>query len=709
MPIRPVAANAAKEFMMNTTASYPATQPLVVHFVYDEADNAKVSPYIPALRQMLSRDANYPVSHKLDIPTFTWKFPDFFQRRISEKQSQKTVLFFFVSENVAGGDARPSLENLKLGDSEAAYIIALDEKAYRVDGCFAEHQALRLCDWEKVAGTDKSVPETMLLLNVAKNLMNHLNGAVKKQVLFLSHSKKDAMALHVAESVKQFLDSNTTIGEFFDVTSIEDGEDFAERIEAGVKDSIFVCIYSDHYADRAWCSKEAILAKENNLPILGVDCLSSFADRWSPFAGNVPYVRPQVLTEDVSDMGQLESLKIAFAAMREALRHGYVEQKLGLLRGTGGIPRDAELLPSPPEPWNLLRMWRSKGQKKALYYPDPPLLTEERLLYENIGLDLRTTTSATSMYGLFNDLSIGISVSEASEVVDDRLERIGRCGDDLKNLMVDISRALLMRGASLIYGGDLQTGEGNNFTRLMVAEWLSLKEKYRENMPKLQNCIAWTLAKQGKTTDKNFMSDYLSAVIPRCIDLPSHMPLEVKNCNGIYPGDTGEDMYVWARCLTKMREESISGSQVRICAGGKRYKAKGRMPGVLEEILISVKNGKPLYLMGGFGGISQVAAELILGRETDCPAITLNGQCANTPHYGDYVKFLKDHGEYFDLEREIRNTLTPTMLHQMALNAGLSPMEYQQLLTTPFADDCVRLILKGLNNKFCMDTTKNIM
>lgn len=693
---------------MNTPYLSPVTQPLVVHFVYDEADNAKVLPYIAALRQMLSRDANYPVSHKLDIPTFIWRYPAYFCRKTSDNQSQKTASFFFVSENVAGGDARSSLDNLKLGNSEAAYIIALDEKAYRIDGCFEGHQSLRLFDWEKAVGTDKGFSETMLLLNVAKNLMNLLTGTVKKQVLFLSHSKKDEMALHVAESVKRFLDGNTTIGEFFDATSIEDGEDFAGRIEAGVEDSIFVCIYSDHYADRAWCSKEAILAKENNLPILGVDCLSSFADRWSPFASNVPYVRPQSLTENMSDMGQLESLKIALAAMREALRHGYVDKKIGLLKESGGIPRDAVFLPGPPEPWNLLRMWRSKGRKqKAIYYPDPPLLTEERFLYENIGLDLRTTTSATSMYGLFNGLSVGISVSEASGVAEDRLDTIGRCGDDLKNLMVDISRALLMRGASLIYGGDLQTGAGNNFTRLMVAEWLSLKEKYPEKMPKLQNYIAWTLAKQLKTTDKNFMSDYLSAVIPKCIDLPGNMPLEVKDCNGIYPGDTGEDMYVWARCLTKMREESISGSQARICAGGKRYKAKGRMPGVLEEILMAVKNGKPVYLMGGFGGISHVAAELILGREPDCQAITLNGQCANTPHYGDYVEFLKDHGEYFDLEQEIRNTLTPRMLPQMARNAGLSPMEYQQLLATPFADDCVRLILKGLNNKFCRKKSRN--
>ena len=63
--------------------------------------------------------------------------------------------------------------------------------------------------------------------------------------------------------------------------------------------------------------------------------------------------------------------------------------------------------------------------------------------------------------------------------------------------------------------------------------------------------------------------------------------------------------FIWSRCLTEMREKSVASSDVRIFAGGKTSGYMGLMPGVLEEFVIAVDRQKPIFLLGGFGGVVQ--------------------------------------------------------------------------------------------------------
>jgi hypothetical protein len=45
-------------------------------------------------------------------------------------------------------------------------------------------------------------------------------------------------------------------------------------------------------------------------------------------------------------------------------------------------------------------------------------------------------------------------------------------------------------------------------------------------------------------------------------------------------------------------------AQARILIGGRRDGFQGRVPGLLEEAFISIEIGQPLYLAGGFGGVT---------------------------------------------------------------------------------------------------------
>jgi SLOG cluster2 len=58
------------------------------------------------------------------------------------------------------------------------------------------------------------------------------------------------------------------------------------------------------------------------------------------------------------------------------------------------------------------------------------------------------------------------------------------------------------------------------------------------------------------------------------------------------------------KSLSALRKHMASTENGRVLIGGKRVGFQGSMPGVLEEALCSVERGQPLYLAGGFGGVT---------------------------------------------------------------------------------------------------------
>lgn len=55
----------------------------------------------------------------------------------------------------------------------------------------------------------------------------------------------------------------------------------------------------------------------------------------------------------------------------------------------------------------------------------------------------------------------------------------------------------------------------------------------------------------------------------------------------------------------------MSDSDARVVIGGRVEGYKGAMPGIAEEVLLSLKAGKPIFLVGGFGGCTRDLAETL--------------------------------------------------------------------------------------------------
>ena len=115
--------------------------------------------------------------------------------------------------------------------------------------------------------------------------------------------------------------------------------------------------------------------------------------------------------------------------------------------------------------------------------------------------------------------------------------------------------------------------------------------------------MAWPYSIKSEDDDEQWKARCYGIMTLECVNPPSDVDsLIVDKYKQIYRCQNVE-RYVKTRCLTEMRNEMIKSSDIRISAGGWITGYSGIMPGVLEEILIAIKEEKPLYLLDGLVGL----------------------------------------------------------------------------------------------------------
>lgn len=129
-------------------------------------------------------------------------------------------------------------------------------------------------------------------------------------------------------------------------------------------------------------------------------------------------------------------------------------------------------------------------------------------------------------------------------------------------------------------------------------------------------------------------------------------------------------------------------------AGGRSFGYKGIMPGVLEEILIAIEKNKPLFLLGGFGGITSSVCKIIKNNKIP-DELTLDWQLKNNVGYDDLLKYYQ--------EQKVENLLPNyndlnEQLSYEKLNNGLTREENERLFETPFIEEAICLVMRGLKN-----------
>jgi len=660
--------------------------PVAIHFVWHPSDTEAVTPVLDAVRTSFARDVNRPFSRGLNIPLFFYssETPNCPPLNMPTQQAEKDVVFVFTSVNTLGREVWKSYINqLSFSNTLRALPIAIDTNGlgHVNEGSLQNLNFLRSYDWPE------DLRDQWAVLSMAHEIYRHgfveINesdkGKSSSVKIFLSHAKAGGTGCLHAESIYKFID-NTNMSRFFDATEISPGFNFDEEIIKHIKESTLVAIGSDAYSSRYWCQREILCAKQNNRPIIAVDCLQEYEDRVFPAGSNVPcvHVSPE------APISERDILRVLIATILETIRHHHAQKSLEYYQSQNWIDTDCAIISRPPEIRQIIKLKESGKQKVC--YPEPSLYSEEADWLSYFKIDAFTPLRSRSEDKYLNNYRIAISISDISP---NNYASHHLHADHLKRLAQDISSHLLARSGIIIYGGDLRK---DGFTQFILDEAIALKNRLNTDDIHVENHLAWPIY----ISDPEIIvwrAKYNRVMKSIEHEIPDDIETDVDKSTFLPPNGVN-NKYIWSRCLTEMREQSVVTSDARICAGGKLMGYQGKMPGVLEEIIISIEKNKPIYLLGAFGGVVGEVCKSIRNKAITEP-LTEQWQITNNVAYFDLQKKSKTENKNANYTN-IKFRLESIICEELAKSSGLNCKDYQRLMESPFVDECVHLILKGL-------------
>jgi hypothetical protein len=444
--------------------------------------------------------------------------------------------------------------------------------------------------------------ERRIVVEICRFLLGKEPGTTVPITVFLSHAKQDIdKKPYLFNELVKHLQATQPVSAWVDSGQIQAGTSFAAAIEDGVSKAAVLVLLTSSYSGRAWCRREVLFAKKNGRPLVVADGLDGIDIRTFPYIGNVPML-------SWSHDGAQRAVDLL---LKEQLRHLHVRKVLQQARKDGDC-----VLTGPPELTTLV----SVAKATNVLYPDPPLGDEEIEVLKSLDHRIETPLQRLAANRTLSGQKIALSISES-----DAPARSGMFPEHLNAASLEISRHLLVKGASLAYGGHLG---GAGYTLALFD--LVRAHQQMSGLPPVERIInyaGWPLP----LTDDDRAKYRGSAKFVRTDVPPGVAELEPQTFvpePAYFPADSAVRRFAWARGMTLMRERQTADVRARIAIGGKvgptvtaqadgGKKAawySGRIPGVTEEIMLTLQAGKPLYLCGAFGGAAALAIELLEGR-----------------------------------------------------------------------------------------------
>ncbi len=498
--------------------------------------------------------------------------------------------------------------------------------------------------------------------------------------LFLSHTKQDVDSEpQVFKEIAEHLDNRQPVRAWIDSGAIPGGSRFADEIEAGVEDSALLVLATRHYGSRPWCRKELLLAKRHQRPFVVVDALTGIESRSFPYAGNAPKLRWEAgAAERAVDL-----------VLKETLRHQHARLVLAATRRA-----DDFVLAAPPELATVVRL--PKGS--AVLYPDPPLGDEEMDELAPLDLKVETPLQRAAEGRALAKMPVALSISASPD-----LARHGLTAQHLDAALIEISRQLLVRGAILEYGGHLGA-EGYTLALFdMAREYATLS-----GLPpaeRIINDVGWPLPLEALPPEVRARNQRVGIFrrIARPEGVEDLEPATFVEEPEFFPADSPARRYAWARGMTAMREFQCRSARARILLGGqtgaltdgspvdKWYSS--RIPGVVEEALLSLRHGQPLYVVGAFGGAAAMVAELLEGRRPAAFSWTFQKQAPNAE---GMLTLYHQRGPAWEEYEQMAGFFADTGVDGLATHNRLSVEQNRELFGCRDVGRIVELLLTGL-------------
>ncbi len=524
--------------------------------------------------------------------------------------------------------------------------------------------------------------------------------------LFLSHAKRDLSndESHPLRAVQRAIRDLPVAG-WFDAAEIPTSSEFADEIEKGLRDSsIVVSFLTDEYATRTWCQREVLDAKRLGVPILVVIALEQGEVRSFPYLGNAPTIccRPN----DIDSIGKL----IVYRSARETLRAVHNRACVAEIADEGEVA-----LAAAPEAATL-----AYQNATRFIYPDPPLTEAEYALMKQLRPDAELLTPLMKLAR--RRRSTGKSVIAVSISGSGDLARHGLTKHHEKTLAEELHLYLLMAGLQIAYGGALRgdfSSASGNFTMMLfelVRSYAGLaKQAGVERLQPIVNYAPWPLRLgYGRQEYRLFQSDaeLVAGPAPDPSEIPESVddlfPQPADREEFRFKSDTVARRLAWTRGLTAMRAQMTEACLARLAIGGKLTGFSGIYPGIVEEAWMSLASGRPLYLVGTFGGAAAAVIDTLQGdascltdamqNATDSQAtLDLAKSRGMTEQQPGDSRVLYSVGQILHphaMVSDITGRGKPGIAS--ALNNGLSDEENQELFGSAHPPRIAELVLTGL-------------
>jgi hypothetical protein len=266
---------------------------------------------------------------------------------------------------------------------------------------------------------------------------------------------------------------------------------------------------------------------------------------------------------------------------------------------------------------------------------------------------------------------VGISVSNSPH-----LARLGLLEIHFRLALGEIARCVVVSGGNLSYGGHL---DSSGYTVFLIKELQRFHRRDRPLLVTLALSEHWALTQQELQDCQRDMGLFGSL---ECLDENGNV-ISSPRTEGRIVRSESPDTEISARALTAMRKHLANRCDARILLGGRHTGYEGYIPGLIEEAIETLKHNKPLFLAGGFGGVTLDIVKVLGVADTSWFPGMQNG--ASDSRMSQGLKELSEIASHINWN--------PT-------DNGLTIEENKKLASTHRPSEIAALVSLGLGRKF---------
>lgn len=272
----------------------------------------------------------------------------------------------------------------------------------------------------------------------------------------------------------------------------------------------------------------------------------------------------------------------------------------------------------------------------------------------------------------------------------------------VNSLTVRFASSILLEGGGLLLGHRWQPGGIMEHLAFQARDsrWPGLTQTAAaepQTIAPILNLIAWPDEPPSEDQNAKRMIKYGILQVRRI--LPPQIPIGQFEADPARSQETDLGKLARIRALTAMRQEMALHIDARICLGGAGGKSTRRLPGVIEEALLTHTAGKPLFVAGALGGAAKAMADAILHRTMDEQA---RAMFFTPPAVVDlFAAFAQaypvpdEEGPSTESGWNALRVFETMDLGSLARQAGLTDEEYIHVLTSPDVMRVLALAITG--------------